>query len=95
MAERLETERSPVYPTHISEFPVGTYKKAHRHGEDVGGGALLLILDGTGFSLVWPPGQKVLGPGASSAAVKSFDSVEISSSSQFACRATCVRRGRV
>jgi len=47
-----------VVPTHISQFPVGTYKKAHRHGDDAGGGALLLILGGTGFSLVWPPGQK-------------------------------------
>jgi mannose-6-phosphate isomerase-like protein (cupin superfamily) len=47
-----------VVPTHISQFPVGTYKKAHRHGEDVGGGALLLILGGTGFSLVWPPGER-------------------------------------
>jgi len=46
-----------VVPTHISQFPVGTYKKAHRHGEDVGGGALLLILAGTGFSIVWPPGE--------------------------------------
>jgi len=47
-----------IIPTHISGFPVGTYKKAHRHGEDVGGGALLLILEGTGFSLLWPPGQQ-------------------------------------
>lgn len=49
-----------VVPTHISQFPVGTYKKAHRHGEDVGGGALLLILGGSGFSIVWPPGQREL-----------------------------------
>lgn len=46
-----------VVPTHISEFQVGTYKKAHRHGEDAGGGALLLILNGAGFSLVWPKGE--------------------------------------
>ena len=44
-----------VMSAHISQFPVGTYKKAHRHGA----GAHVIILKGEGFSLMWRDGEEI------------------------------------
>jgi quercetin dioxygenase-like cupin family protein len=39
-----------VLATHLSEWPAGRYHKAHYHAA----GAILLILKGSGYTLIWP-----------------------------------------
>lgn len=38
--------------SHLTAFPPGTYKKAHRHGP----GVLIAIVSGEGYSVMWPEG---------------------------------------
>ena len=50
-----------LFICHISEFPSGSYKKAHSHhvqmlrGSIAAGGALILMVKGRGYDLQWPP----------------------------------------
>ena len=49
----IEIACSPLI-AHISEFSVGSYKKAHRHAA----GAQIIVLEGEGYTLLWPEGSR-------------------------------------
>jgi oxalate decarboxylase/phosphoglucose isomerase-like protein (cupin superfamily) len=52
---RIELEMSDnTMQAHISEFEVGTYKKAHRHGP----GSHVVMLNGSGYTLMWKGSPK-------------------------------------
>ena len=52
---RIELQLSDnTMQAHISEFEVGTYKKAHRHGP----GSHVVMLNGTGYTLMWKGSPK-------------------------------------
>jgi hypothetical protein len=52
---RIELQLSDnTMQAHISEFEVGTYKKAHRHGP----GSHVVMLNGRGYTLMWKGGLK-------------------------------------
>ncbi len=55
---------SSTMGAHTSQFPVGIYKKAHRHGP----GARVVILTGQGYTLRWLEGKEKMrvdwGPGS-------------------------------
>src|SRR6202043_1039542 len=48
----IQFPNSPI-SSHMSVFPAGTYKKAHRHGP----GVVIVIPGGEGFSGMWPRGE--------------------------------------
>jgi gentisate 1,2-dioxygenase len=43
-----------MFEGHVAEIPPGTNKKAHRHQIE----ALIYILKGTGYSLIWAEGEQ-------------------------------------
>lgn len=47
---RWDMAGNSMLSVHISEFPPGRYRKAHRHSSD----AFILLLEGEGFSVAWP-----------------------------------------
>ncbi len=52
---RIELQLSDnTMQAHISEFAVGTYKKAHRHGP----GSHVVMLNGAGYTLMWKGSPK-------------------------------------
>ncbi len=54
-ASQLVSMRFPESPLtcHMAVFEPFTYKKAHRHGP----GVVIIVLEGEGFSVMWPEGE--------------------------------------
>ena len=53
---RMFSLGSGHFDAHVSRFPTGTYKKAHRHGP----GAHLITLEGSGYTLEWNWGKELV-----------------------------------